>query len=33
MATWNDLFKQDEFRWTNPHEQVVALVSLQSFRQ
>lgn len=26
MPTWNDLFKQEEFRWQEPHEQVVALL-------
>ncbi len=26
MPTWNELFEQEEFRWKNPHEQVVALV-------
>jgi ubiquinone/menaquinone biosynthesis C-methylase UbiE len=28
MPTWDELFMQEEFRWKNPHEQVVALVSL-----
>ena len=28
MPTWNELFTLDEFRWKNPHEQVVALVPL-----
>jgi len=28
MPTWNELFEQEEFRWKNPHEQVVALVPL-----
>ena len=28
MPTWDELFKQEEFRWKNPHEQVVALVPL-----
>jgi len=28
MPTWNELFTQEEFRWKNPHEQVVALVPL-----
>ena len=27
MATWNELFTREEFRWKNPHEQVIALVS------
>ena len=26
MPTWNELFTQEEFRWKNPHEQVVALM-------
>jgi SAM-dependent methyltransferase len=26
MPTWNELFTQEEFRWKNPHDQVVALV-------
>ncbi len=25
MPEWNELFKQEEFRWKNPHGQVVAL--------
>jgi len=28
MPTWNELFTQKEFRWENPHEQVVALAAL-----
>ncbi len=28
MPVWNELFKQDEFRWKEPHEQVVALAPL-----
>ena len=28
MPTWNELFTQEAFRWKNPHEQVVALVSI-----
>ena len=28
MPTWNELFAQEEFRWKNPHAQVVALVPL-----
>jgi ubiquinone/menaquinone biosynthesis C-methylase UbiE len=28
MPTWNELFTRDEFRWKNPHDQVVALVSI-----
>ena len=27
MPTWNELFTQEEFRWKNPHAQVVALAS------
>ncbi len=26
MPDWNELFKQEEFRWKDPHAQVVALV-------
>jgi SAM-dependent methyltransferase len=26
MPTWNELFTQEEFRWKDPHEQVIALV-------
>lgn len=28
MSTWNELFTQEEFRWKNPHAQVIALVPL-----
>jgi ubiquinone/menaquinone biosynthesis C-methylase UbiE len=27
MPTWNELFTQEEFRWKDPHEQVVAFAS------
>jgi SAM-dependent methyltransferase len=28
MPTWDELFTKEEFRWKNPHEQVVAFVSI-----
>jgi SAM-dependent methyltransferase len=32
VPTWNELFRQEEFRWKNPHEQVVALVPIMRER-
>jgi SAM-dependent methyltransferase len=28
MPTWNELFAKEEFRWKNPHEEVVSLVPI-----
>jgi ubiquinone/menaquinone biosynthesis C-methylase UbiE len=32
MPTWNELFTQEEYRWKNPHEQVVAFVPMLKAR-
>lgn len=32
MPVWNELFTQEEFRWKEPHEQVVALAALLKAR-